>query len=25
VVAPQSGALAFACGMHMYKGSVVVQ
>ena len=25
VVAPESGALAFACGMHMYKGSVVVQ
>ncbi len=25
VVAPQSGALAFACGMHMFKGSVVVK
>lgn len=25
VVAPESGALAFSCGMHMYKGSVVVQ
>jgi plastocyanin domain-containing protein len=25
VVAPESGALAFACGMHMYKGSVVVK
>ena len=25
VVAPQTGALAFACGMHMYKGSVVVR
>ena len=25
VVAPESGALAFACGMRMFKGSVVVQ
>ena len=24
VVAPESGALAFSCGMRMYKGSVVV-
>ena len=25
VTAPESGALAFACGMNMYRGSVVVQ
>jgi Cupredoxin-like domain len=25
VVAPPSGTLAFACGMHMYKGAIVVQ